>query len=172
MPVSTEVIPNRALSGEEVAQLILEDCERLIANESLLAPHLAYGRVSYSVTLTLHIDNQFIPVSTSFVNSERKGSNLVGTEDKPGAMPELSALEPAPPLASPSSEAILSAAKVERNVTSPNAERLRTGQGVPADVRQPDNTFRTETIKYPRSGEEGDVTITNVTDSERAKLKV
>jgi len=162
---SVETIPNKALSGAEVKRLIMGDCERLIANESLLADHLAYGRISYEVRLTMHIDNQFIPVSVSTIASRPVGLNTLP------AMPEMVALEGAPPLNGPSGEAIITAQQVERVIDSPNSERLRMGLPVPADVRQPDGSILTEQIKYPATGEDGTVTVKDVSTEARDELK-
>jgi hypothetical protein len=163
MPTLNEAIPNRALSGSEVKALILEDFERSLAAESLLADHLAYGRISWRVDLTLHIGNQFIPVSTSFTESKSVGTNMLE------AMPEMEAIEKFP-LNPPPADEITGGISVERTVESPNAERLRSGLPVPADIMLSDGTYTTKHIQYPATGEAGDVKISDSTDEARAKL--
>jgi hypothetical protein len=124
-------------------ELIRADFERLLDNDGLLSNHIAYGRVSYDITLRKHLDNASRPEDVSSISSRRIATNIVSEH------PELAAVE-AIPLAGPSPDAVVSGDRASRDITSPNQERLRAGLPVPVDVRQQDNTRVTEYIKYPR----------------------
>jgi hypothetical protein len=155
MPTNAETIPNKALSGSELKRLILEDCIRMCANDTRLSDYAAYGRLSYMITITLNIDNPFsigAPQSTT-QPSRTIGKNLLK------AMPELEAVEPHP-LTNPSPEAETIQKQLTRTITSPNAERLRTGMAIPVEVKQRDGAVRSEEAHYPATGEVGDVVIT------------
>jgi hypothetical protein len=135
MPSSKEAVVNRALSGDELKKLILADATRLLDNEGLLSPHIAFGRVGYTLTLRLHVDNPFIPDTTITSNTRLNKAIPV--------------IEPAP-LTAPSSESEVGAMELTRTITSPNAERLRESMPVPVLVRGQDGTTTTESIIYPK----------------------
>jgi hypothetical protein len=140
MPSSRETVVNKALSGDELKLIILADAQRLVDNEGLLSPHIAFGRVSYVLRLTLHVDNPFIPDSTIEIATKRNSAIPV--------------IEP-PPLTDPSDAAEVGAMELTRTIDSPNAERLREGLPVPVLTKQQDGTTITEQIKYPPSEELG-----------------
>lgn len=142
MPTGRETVVNRALSGDELKKLILADAQRLVDNEGLLSPHIAYGRIGYTLTLKLHIDNPYIPDSVIETASKPIAGNIVEKQ------PELAAIESAP-LASPSPDAEVGSMELERKIDSPNAERLRESMPVPVLVKQQDGTTSTENISYP-----------------------
>lgn len=153
-----ERVANTALSGTELKQLILEDFESLLANEGMLSNYIAYGRVGYRVTLALYIDNPHQPKSSSHILSRGKSSSEIESN------PSLAALE-TPPLANPSADSAIGATETSRNVSSPNAERLRAGLPIPVMVKQQDGTQTIEMVKYPRGldADPGDVIIDDVT---------
>jgi len=142
MPSGRETVVNRALSGGELKKLILADAQRLVDNEGLLSEHIAFGRVSYILSLKLHVDNPFMPDSTIELPSRKAPSDKIAVE------PVLEALESAP-LTAPSPAAEVAAMELERAITSPNAERLRNSMPVPVQVRQQDSTTTSESIVYP-----------------------
>lgn len=164
MPTSQERVANMPLSGIELKRLLLEDFERLLANEGMLSDYVAYGRVGYRLTIALYIDNPHLPRSSSFIDSKPAGSNDIESN------PALAAIEK-PPLADPSDAATIGASSISRNVSSPNVERIRTGQPVPVSVRQQDGTTTTEKITYPPdpSADAGDVMIEDATPEARAE---
>ena len=89
-PTKSEMVANRALSGEEVKELMLADFVRLISQESLLKPHLAYGRISWRIRYTLHTGNQIMDDIGSEIDSKPEGSNITA------AIPEIAAKESYP----------------------------------------------------------------------------
>jgi hypothetical protein len=154
-----ETAVNKALSGQELKRIMLADFEKMLDNEGLLSPHIAYGRVSYTLISRLHMDNPMRPESEIRTDSRPVGRNLVE-----GA-PQYGAIE-APPLGSPgpSPDAIVSSTTVDRLIDSPNVERIRLGIPVPVNVKQQDGTVSQELVTYPPQPELGDGQV-QVTDS-------
>ena len=154
MPTSRESVPNSPLSGAELREIIRRRCDDLLANFGILSPQMAFGRVAFSVTISLHIDNAMAADHAIADDSRRLATNLVA------ARPELKAIEP-PPLAAASPDAVVLAETLDARIDSPNAERVRHGMPVPVIVRQPDGTRTQEMVKYPPDASlgEGDVTI-------------
>jgi hypothetical protein len=154
MPMDSEKVVNRALSGTELKQLILEDCRKLVDNEGILAAHIAFGRVSYTLHLTIHTGNVYYPESTIKVEGGQPDEKL--------------------PLVDPPVDASLGQTTLHRNIISPNAERVRVGMPIPVETRQQDGTRQIEMIHYPPQPElgEGDVSITDTTSQAKAQLNI
>src|SRR5262249_33596789 len=146
-------------------EILRQDCERLLDAEGLLSAHLAYGRISYDITLRLHLDNALIKESVTTVESRRAARNALNTLGGRDA-----ALEPPPPLAQPGPESAVSAQTLSRTIESPNAERVRTGLPVPVRVRQQDSTVTEELVRYPADAVEGEGDV-RVTDDSPAAAK-
>ena len=142
MTTGAEKVVNNPLSGTEMKQLIMEDCQRLIDNEGTLSPHVAFGRVGYSITLTIQTGNVYYPQSKIVVEG---GEKL--------------------PMVDPPPDASLGATTLQRNITSPNSERVRVGLPVPVVTRDQSGTTQTEMVKYPPQPElgEGDVKVEDTT---------
>lgn len=157
--VSRETVVNKALSGSELKRIILADFERALDNDGLLSPHIAYGRISYTLIYRLHMDNPMRPESEMKIDSKPMGKNVVE-----GA-PEYGAIEH-PPLTDATDDQVVSATTVDRVITSPNAERVRVGIPIPVRVKQMDGTTTEEQITYPPQPDlgDGDVTVTDSTD--------
>jgi len=150
MPTANEVISQKPLSATEIKEILRLDLERLLEGEGLLSHYMAYGRISYDLTLRLHMDNPMMPESKVAVASR-----------------------PAPPLADPSPEGVASGTNIHRDIKSPNAERLRHGLPVPVSVKGQDGTTQTEFIKYPPQPYlgEGEVAVTDVTKDAKSAWK-
>jgi hypothetical protein len=164
MPLSNETVINKALSGEELKKLLAADfVDRLLPNEGMLSPHIAFGRVSYTIILALHLDNPFHPQSTVEVSSHAMS---------PGQLGE-GVLEP-PPLRDPSPDAVIAGAQLDRTITSPNAERVRNGMPITLDVKQPDGTVSQQHVSYPKDESlgEGDVKIEDVTPATKSRWRL
>jgi hypothetical protein len=118
---------NRALSGTELQSYLKEVFNKLLANEGLLSPNIAYGRVGGVIKLTLHLDNAYFPESTSSIEF---GDKI--------------------PLANRTPEAELAEQTAEFEMDNPNAERVRLGLPVPVETKQLDGTKQIEQIIYPK----------------------
>src|SRR5579863_8722032 len=101
-PTSKEVVANKALSGAELQDIIRQKLDTLMANEGLLTHYSAYGRVAFTLTLKLHLDNMMLRESEIEGSSAPAGVNVIEES------PQLAALE-APPLTDPSPDAVVSA---------------------------------------------------------------
>lgn len=159
MPTAAEAVVNKALSGAELKEILRAKFDLLLDNEGLLSHYLAYGRIAYDIGLWLHLDNPMRPESEIHAASR-------ATSD----IPAMSSA----PLASPSSEAVVSGEKVSGKIDSPNAERLRHGLPLPVVTKGPDGTIQTEMVKYPPQPElgPGDVTLTDTSKEARAAWKL
>ena len=162
MPTQSEIIANRPLSGTEMREIIRQKLDTLMENEGLLTHYVAYGRVAFTLTLKLHLDNSF----------QRESEIEVSSSPAPVNDPNPTVLE-APPLADPSPDAIISATELDYSIDSPNAERLRHALPVPVDVKQHDGTVSQESVTYPKDESLGDgaLTVKNVTPLARAAWK-
>jgi hypothetical protein len=127
MPTQSEKVINRALSGDELKAYLAEVFAKLLANEGMLSPHIAFGRVGGIIKLTLHLDNAYFPESTSSIEFGEK----IPLKD-----------------ATPESEVAQQTATWKMD--NPNAERVRLGLKVPVETRQLDGTKQIEHILYPK----------------------
>lgn len=165
MPTANERIANKALTGEEVKQILRKDFEKMIAGEGLLNEYTAYHRLGYRLSLTLHMDNPATPKSVTTVESKPEGKNTIE------AHPELAAIQSVP-LQEPSANLAVSGTELTRNIESPNEERVRHGLEVTMEVKQPDRTVTQEKVTYPPDAAlgDGDVAIRSVSKEERAEF--
>src|SRR5262252_1758923 len=97
MPTAAEQAYNKALSGTEVKELLKQDFDKLIANDGSLTDYVAYGRLSWKITLVLQTGNAFMPETTSVSEGGEKF---------------------------PMPDAVTEAYEVDHEVTSPNVERV------------------------------------------------
>jgi len=156
-PTANEIIGQKALSGMELREIIRKDFEKLLDAEGLLSHYMAYGKISYDLTLRLHLDNPM----------QRESSVTLASK------PHVDSPMEAPPLKIASNKSVASGQNIHRDITSPNAERLRHELPLPVTVRGPDGTTQTELVKYPPQPDlgSGEVTITDVTKEVRAAWK-
>lgn len=156
---SREAVVNKALSGLEVREILRADFERAMDAEGLLSHYLAYGRISYDITIRLHLDNPYYPESGVTIPSKASDANP--------------SIEPAP-LRDASSAAVASGVNVHRDITSPNAERLRHGLTLPVQTRGADGTVQIEQVKYPPQPDlgPGEVSVSDTTRETREAWKI
>jgi hypothetical protein len=167
MPTASETVPNKALSGAELKTIMLERFKHLLAGECMLADHVAYGRITYDITLRMHIDNPFVVggVSVSTIAAQPVGRNITASA------PELEAIESGPPLKGPlTREATASGSRISEEIRSPNRARLAAGLPVPVDVRQRDGSILTEAVTYPPQEELSDAKLEDITAETRREL--
>lgn len=168
MPTARESAVNRPLSGTELKQLIIADFSRMLDEEGMLSPHIAYGRVGYDLRLRMHLDNLMRRESEITQASRPIAHNIVAPDH-----PELATIDAAP-LADPSPHAAVVGLELERNVTSPNAERVRLGLPIPVETRGQDGTVQQEMVRYPPDASlgDGDVHVDDVSGQARAEWKL
>ena len=154
-PTAREVIANRPLGSAELRPILHSVLDSLIDNEGLLSPHLAYGRLAFTLTLSLHVDNPMVVAAPISKSSAPPPVNATAAEQEANGAIE------APPLSLPSPDAIQSESSADYSIDSPNAERLRHGLPVTLDVKQQDGTVHQEKVTYPPDSSlgPGEVTI-------------
>jgi len=200
MPTGREVVPNKSLTGSEIRELLRLDFERLMDNEAMLNGYLAYPRIAWIIGLELQMDNALAPRSYIEVmsrpvahNVEALGKGIVVAPPLPPPVParevcsnchlgieehqvnadETWRCESEPPgdyISVPETPEIAKL-MLTRRVTSPNAERLRAGLGVPVEVRQQDGSTITEELQYPPQPGAGDGDVTIEDQSAKARVK-
>lgn len=134
MPVAKELVSNKSLSGIELSKIILADVARMLDGNGLLSGHMAFGRIAYDLTLTLHLDLPQLPESSDTVRSR--------------PTPEHPTLEPEPPLADPSPAAVVDASTLTRTIDSPNLARIEHQLPIEVTVMGQDGHQREELIEY------------------------
>lgn len=159
MTTGRENVVNKMLGGEEIKSILRADFEKLLEQEGMLSHYIAYGRLGYTISVALHIDNPMRPETFIGIASNK--------QDK---QPRIESA----PLMNASPESAVSGSKLDRNITSPNEERLRHGLTLPVVTTGPDGTIQTEQVKYPPSPELGlgDITITDVTKETNEAWKI
>ena len=122
----SEKVVNRALSGDELKSYIREIFNKLLENEGMLSPHVAFGRVGGIIKLTLHLDNAYFPESSSTIEFGDKT-----------------------PLEGATPEAEIAEQTATWSMDNPNAERVLLGLKVPVETKQLDGTKQIEHVLYP-----------------------
>lgn len=166
MPTSKELVANRPLTGQELSKIILADLAFILARDTMLSAHVAYGRVSYDLRVTLHMDNPAYPEHTTRTVSIRKSDNELVAD------PSLSAIEGAPPLTSPSKDSVLHSTERHRSIESPNLARLE--HGLPVTIIANDSAGHAveRKVVYPAEAAEGvgtppsDMDVTSIVKGE------
>lgn len=113
-----EMVTQRGLSGSELAEIIKKDTAFILANDGMFTNSVAYGRVSYELRLTVHVDNALVPTHVSVVHP------FAVSKQQLAANPELAALEMNVPLDDTTEDDIILGVEVERSIQSPNAARI------------------------------------------------
>jgi hypothetical protein len=167
MPLARETVHNKPLNGRELKEIIRQDFAKQLESNGLLTDYIGYGRIGYEIRLTLHLDNFARTVATPTVSPSRPAS-----KQEVEAVPGLAAIEAAP-LQNPSPDAVVDGTRLTRNITSPNAERVRAGLGVPIVRQQMDGSKIEETVKYPPDPTfgEGNLGIEDVSAAMRREWK-
>ena len=158
MPTQREMVSNRPLAGVDLAKIILADVQRMLDADGNLSGHIAYGRVSYQVRLTIHTDNPTSPKIKSSLVSRIPASNE--TDER------LQAIEAGPPpLADASENAYVADVETARTIDSPNKARVEFGLPVTVNSRAQDGRIEEHEVEYPKEilGEE-DRTVATETD--------
>lgn len=129
MPLQSEIVPNRPLASNELRQIIEADVHEILGKDGMFTGQIAYGRVSYRVTVEVLFDAFTMGKHVSNTNSAAR------PKDKLVNNPELSAIEPHP-IKNPSGDAVVSAHVRERFIASPNVARMEAGLPLTTTVRE------------------------------------
>lgn len=143
MPAATEIVANKPLAGTELQQIILQDVEKALAEDCMLSGQIAYGRVSYDVRVTLHLDNPSNP--RHLIRMAAKKIPADQHDKQPARIP----IEGQPPLAEARRTSIVSATETHRDIPSPNAARIEAGLPL-TTTRKEQGKFVEEKIHYEK----------------------
>jgi len=117
MPASHEKIPNRALSGYELAQIIKKKVDEKLSRDGMFTVNIAYERVSFEVMVTVHMDNPHYPQHVSQILSTGPSKQEVAKN------PELGSLETFP-LSGNLEDEIVFGEETKVVIQSPNMARV------------------------------------------------
>lgn len=71
MPLSTEFVTNKPLTGPELVECVIRDTREALEKDAMFNSHVAYGKVGYKITVTLTLANPTYPEHT-IRSQERK----------------------------------------------------------------------------------------------------
>jgi hypothetical protein len=125
--VQSEKVVNRPLTGTELKSYLLGICERLLDAEGLLSEHIAFGKISGTIKLTLKLENAYFPESVTTIDFAKEQ-----------------------PIENPSGQNDFAQQTASFTMDNPNAERVRLGLPVPVETKQLDGTKQIEHILYPK----------------------
>jgi hypothetical protein len=126
MPTQSEKVVNRPLSGDELKSYVRDVFNKLLDNEGMMSPHIAFGRVRGTIKLTLHLDNAYFPESTTSIEFKKEDPDRAGQ----------------------SGENEFGQQTATWTMDNPNAERVRLGLKVPVETKKLDGTRQIEHILY------------------------
>lgn len=138
MPASHERVPNRPLSGLELAQIIEKDVKNILQRDGMLSNNVAFSRVSFEVRVSIHMDNPIYPEHVITVHSRPPAVNVLPIH------PELAALESAPLSDGEgegpelSEDETVFSVETHRQVASPNMARVENGMPIKIEKRNMD----------------------------------
>lgn len=112
MPLSTEHVPNKALNGRELIEIVVNDVRRVLEQHGLFSVYVAYPRVAYKIQLHFEFPNPF-----------QKSTDVLIT---PATAPQPKDNILVPPLdfAEGEDEIVEVQLESEREVESPNQARI------------------------------------------------
>ena len=137
MPASHERVPNKALSGAELKEIIKKEVAKILDRDGMYSNNLAYGRVSFEVRVSLHLDNPRYPLHISEVLSRPASKQEVETE------PDLAALI-SPPLEDESDDAVIVSTEEQVAIASPNVARIENDMPLTITTKDMDTGFPKE----------------------------
>jgi len=126
MPLSTETIVNKPLSGAELLECVLNDLRELLSRDAMFGHYIAYGQTDYTVGVELRLNNISYPRHKAQRQAAQRPSQGIGPVEAPEATATLSR---------------------ERRIESPNAARLLNKLPVERTFRQ-DGRLVTREVDY------------------------
>jgi hypothetical protein len=146
MPASYEAVPNKSISGDEAAQIILSDVKYVLERDGVLTEHIAFPELSYKITVEIQMNNSTYPKHVMFVQSRPKPGQHEAV--KPFPLPQVIVGE-----GEEAQEQIAGIAlERTRKVTNPNKERIKRGMGITVVAPDPKTGHLAERkVKYDES---------------------
>lgn len=126
---ANEVVRQKMLNGKELKEVLLNKLQESLAIDPMFQEHMAYGRLQWTVQITLQMDNP------NYKEHKVGAKGAEGPEEtgRDGAIVMEGTVE----------------LKVEDGFTSPNAARVQNGLPVPIEVRQGGRTEAKE-VRYDK----------------------
>jgi hypothetical protein len=84
MPLSTEMVANKPLSGAELVEVIVKDLRVLLDGDAMFRSHVAYGKVKYSVSVELTLANPTYPKHVAQTRPREIGPEIEKSDEKVG----------------------------------------------------------------------------------------
>lgn len=138
MPASHERVPNRPLAGNELVQIIEKDVHDILARDGMFTQNIAFGRASYEVRISMHLDNPIYPQHVATIQSRPAAVNVISLK------PEMAALETFPLADNEGNKPELTedetmfSTERHREIASPNAARVEHGMPLKIEKRNLD----------------------------------
>ena len=164
MPTSKEITSNTPLAGHELSAIIKRDISTMLDRDGMFQSHIAFKRVSYTVTIKLHLDIPEYPEHVTRLLSRPASINQIKEN------PSLATLEPPPldPKVHPLTEdMVLGGMERTRTIDSPNIARIENDLPITVMSTDPHNGQMVERqIHYDKDGlpESGSVVDKTITD--------
>ncbi len=128
MPLSTEHVPNKPLSGTELIEILAKDMAKLLASSGHFSSYVAYGRVAYKITVEIDLGNVMLEKQVMQIRSR--------ADDVTEAFPMIG-----------DDTATITATR-ERKVDSPNVARIANHLPIAAQYRDQDGKTKDRTLHY------------------------
>ena len=162
MPLSTSTLPNKALNGAELLEVAVQKFRQAMESDCMFARHIAYGRVSFTISATFHVANGNIQPFTVRTRAQKEGAieGEVPLKDAPDG--ELVSLETKDSIDNPNQERVAAGLPIRVD------GRKTTGPATPGD---PFPAIETKEYRYDASSAPPPhpVVVTDVSEREAAK---
>lgn len=117
MPLQSEIVSNKPLASHEFRQIIENHVHDILGKDGLFTGQIAYGRVSYKITVEVLCDAFQMKPHIATITSRRPANDQIAKS------PELGSVE-IHPMKEPSKDAIVTAHERVGEITSPNLARI------------------------------------------------
>lgn len=154
MPLSTETVQNKPLNGIETRKRIVMDVDEMLARDGMFTEYIAYGRLAYTVQITMHMDNLSFPEHRAIVRTKRDG-----------------VVEGTPPLVEPSDEDVELVLERDRVIDSPNAVRIESDMPITVQTVQ-EGKLATRELRYDKQHVPPSGSVTDKPSKKRAKREM
>lgn len=143
--MAPEAQPNKALSGKELRNLMVKDFSDMLDQDTMLASHIAYRQVAYSISSKIMLSNPIIPDWTNKVKSKKSTANQVEESEA------LTAVEAFPLKRTADDEPVNIGVERTRQIVSPNQSRIENELPVPITRRTPDGDSVEDSVVYEKA---------------------
>ncbi len=136
--------PNRPLAGTELRKIIARDVNELLEGDGMLAGHIAYKRVSYSVVIKIMTDNPMLPGGGWKTETRSRPATKAQIAETVG----VEAIETFPLTGEQSEDHLESGVERKREIISPNVSRIMNGLPITVTSRGPDGEVKEHQVTY------------------------